>query len=175
MNPKLCVYCAKNLWGIAVCDPDGKCFSDHQNRPNWVDRDSVVGGSLPLPTEPQSISAKDIPTPSTDKPLPDVLDQTDTSLTIPLPTTPQARAALEIALANIAVLDAKQQDYGPGNIAAFGEFGCLVRANDKIERLKHLLRTGNAPKNESVEDAWLDLANYAVIAVLCRSGKWSKE
>ena len=66
----------------------------------------------------------------------------------------------------------KQRDYGPGNISDFGELGVLVRANDKMARLKNLHKAGIAPSNESVEDSWLDLANYAVIALMLRRGIW---
>lgn len=41
-------------------------------------------------------------------------------------------------LKNIRLFDKKQQDYGPRNISSFGEFGVLVRSNDKIDRLKTL-------------------------------------
>jgi hypothetical protein len=83
--------------------------------------------------------------------------------------------AFEIAVENIQLLDRKQQDYGPGNIAAFGEFGVLVRANDKIERLKNLHKTGRLddPQNESVTDSWLDLSCYGIIAQLIRKGLWN--
>ena len=66
----------------------------------------------------------------------------------------------------------KQRDYGPGNIADFGDFGVLVRANDKMSRLKNLYKTGDAPRNETVDDSWGDLANYAVIALMVRRGIW---
>ena len=82
--------------------------------------------------------------------------------------------ALKVALANVQTLDRKQQDYGAGNISAFGELGLLVRCNDKIERLKNLHKTGRMtdPANESVTDSWLDLSNYGLIAVLVRTGVW---
>jgi hypothetical protein len=64
----------------------------------------------------------------------------------------------------------KQKDYGSKNIMEFGEYGVLVRANDKMARLKNLLQAGKEPNNESVEDSWLDLANYAVIALMVRRG-----
>ena len=69
------------------------------------------------------------------------------------------------------VMISKQRDYGPGNILDFGDFGVLVRANDKVARLKNLYK-GNRPQNETVDDSWLDLANYAVIAMLVRRGYW---
>lgn len=80
--------------------------------------------------------------------------------------------ALRIALENIKVLDSKQCDYGSGNISAFGEYGVLVRVTDKHARLKNLLTNGGEPKNESVMDTWLDIGNYAIIAMLCRRGEW---
>lgn len=64
----------------------------------------------------------------------------------------------------------KQKDYGPGNIMSFGEFGVLVRANDKMERLKNLLTKKRDPSNESIEDTWKDLANYGIIALMVRRG-----
>lgn len=66
----------------------------------------------------------------------------------------------------------KQHDYGPGNILDFGDQGVLVRANDKMARLKNLYKSGDAPANETVDDSWLDLANYAVIALMVRKGYW---
>ena len=73
----------------------------------------------------------------------------------------------------IALFDQKQHDYGSGNIAKFGEVGVLVRVSDKIERLANLQRKGvNIPLNEAVEDSWMDLATYAIIALMIRHGKW---
>ncbi len=81
-----------------------------------------------------------------------------------------------------AIMVRKQHDYGPGNIAAFGELGVLVRLSDKFERLKHLLVTQDAagrvvprtdaPANESIEDSYRDLLNYALIALMVRQGLW---
>lgn len=62
----------------------------------------------------------------------------------------------------------KQADYGHGNILAFGELGVLVRASDKLERLKNLLNKKTIPINEAVEDSWQDLAGYAIIALMLR-------
>jgi hypothetical protein len=41
--------------------------------------------------------------------------------------------------------------------------GVMIRACDKVRRLKTFRRTGKL-KNEGVEDAFLDLSNYALIA-----------
>lgn len=71
----------------------------------------------------------------------------------------------------VKTFDRKQHDYGSHNIADFGELGVLVRTNDKIRRLKNLQGKGEA-KNESIDDTWLDIAVYGVIALLCRKGIW---
>jgi hypothetical protein len=76
------------------------------------------------------------------------------------------------------VLILKQLDYGPGNInnAPGGAInGILVRMNDKMERLKHLnYHAEGEPQNESIDDSLLDIANYAVIAMMVRAGTWPK-
>lgn len=64
----------------------------------------------------------------------------------------------------------KHKDYGKGNILTNGEIGIAMRVAEKIERLKHLLMTQNLPTNESIEETWTDIAVYAVIARLLRSG-----
>ena len=76
------------------------------------------------------------------------------------------------ALHNFVLFIQKQLDYGSGNIARFGELGVMVRANDKIERLRTLLLENREAKNEPVEDTWRDLANYGVIGLLCHLGLW---
>ena len=75
-------------------------------------------------------------------------------------------------LKNFILFIQKQLDYGSGNIARFGELGVMVRANDKIERLRTLLLENREAKNEPVEDTWRDLANYGVIGLLCHLGLW---
>lgn len=70
----------------------------------------------------------------------------------------------------------KQQDYGDddnpfANIRASEEFGvpawvgALIRMNDKMVRLKSMVRKGYLA-NESVEDSLRDLAVYATIALV---------
>ncbi len=68
----------------------------------------------------------------------------------------------------------KHKDYGKSNILDTGEMGILYRINDKISRLKHLLANGKSPQNETIDDNWLDIAVYGVIAVLYRRG-WFKK
>lgn len=68
----------------------------------------------------------------------------------------------------------RQKKYGPGNIAAFGEVGCMVRGFDKMARLKHLLfeGLGDDVDDETVEDSWKDLTNYAVMGLACHRDEW---
>lgn len=73
------------------------------------------------------------------------------------------------------VLVKKQTDYGPGNIAnAPGSplNGLRVRIYDKISRINNLVDSGKEPENESLKDSFLDLANYAVIALMVLEDKW---
>jgi hypothetical protein len=90
-------------------------------------------------------------------------------------TTPQAKMALELSLENVLIFDKKQQDYGSGNISnnPMPEFGVAIRANDKIQRIMHLLAKKGTPINEAREDSWMDLANYALIGYLVAKGLWS--
>ena len=87
-------------------------------------------------------------------------------------TTDMGRAALEVALENVALLDRKHRDYGPGNINQFGEFGIVVRLSDKFERLRRLITSKTDAANEPLEDTYQDIANYATIALLVRNNRW---
>ncbi len=61
----------------------------------------------------------------------------------------------------------KQRDYGSENVMAFGEKGVLVRANDKIARLKNIiLRHDGKSIGEKRMDSWTDLAGYAILALM---------
>ena len=69
----------------------------------------------------------------------------------------------------------KHQDYGKGNILSIEELGISMRILEKAERLKNLLiKKGNSPANESIEETWVDIATYAVIAILYRRGHFQK-
>lgn len=70
----------------------------------------------------------------------------------------------------LAMFLKKHRDYGKGNILANQELGIAMRVSEKIERLKHLLMTGNEPTNEQIEETWVDIGVYSVIAVLLRRG-----
>ena len=81
----------------------------------------------------------------------------------------------------------KQHDYGPGNISVGTQLqtseevklsltGLWFRMNDKIQRLKTLLMSGreNAVEGEPLEDAFLDVSNYGIMATIVKNGKWGK-
>ena len=81
----------------------------------------------------------------------------------------------------------KQHDYGPGNISVGTQLvtseeiklsltGLWFRTNDKIQRLKTLLMSGkdNAVQGEPIEDAYLDVSNYGIMATIVKNGKWGK-
>jgi hypothetical protein len=47
---------------------------------------------------------------------------------------------------------------------------------DKMQRLKQLilLNKQNTLDNEPVEDAYVDLSNYSIIALIVKAGLWKK-
>lgn len=85
------------------------------------------------------------------------------------------KAVLELAV----LFDKKQSDYGSTNISTTGELGVMVRTQDKVSRVRNLLMkelkgAGDAEaQNEPLEDSWKDMANYGVIGLLLRRGKWT--
>jgi hypothetical protein len=77
-----------------------------------------------------------------------------------------------------AVLLQKQMDYGPKNIAQSpgGPLnGIRVRIWDKFARINHLMDNGATPENESLRDSFMDMANYALIAMMVLDGDWPNE
>jgi hypothetical protein len=81
----------------------------------------------------------------------------------------------------------KQHDYGPGNISVGTQLqtpeevklsltGLWFRMNDKIQRLKTLLMGEKkaAVEGEPMEDAYLDVSNYGIMATIVSRGKWGK-
>ena len=69
----------------------------------------------------------------------------------------------------------KSHDYGfrdpLANLRAAEELGiqpwvgCILRANDKVTRIKSFLQSGQL-KNESVQDSLMDIAAYAILALV---------
>lgn len=100
----------------------------------------------------------------------------------PLPSVGLEYTPFQQALHEIEALHfKKQQDYGRptdpfANVRASTDFGIpawvgtLVRANDKMKRLQKAASSGTLA-NEGIEDSLMDLATYAIIAlVLWREG-----
>ena len=53
--------------------------------------------------------------------------------------------------------------------------GLWFRMNDKIQRLKTLIMTGReSAVDEPLEDAYLDVSNYGIMATIVKNGKWGK-
>lgn len=74
-----------------------------------------------------------------------------------------------------ALLIKKHKDYGPKNISESpgGALnGLRVRMHDKLARINHLYDSGVAPQNESLRDSFVDMANYAIIALMVLDGDW---
>ena len=81
----------------------------------------------------------------------------------------------------------KQHDYGPGSISVgtalktpeeikLSLTGLWFRMNDKLQRVKTLLMNNreSAVKDEPLEDAYLDVSNYGIMATIVGRGKWGK-
>jgi hypothetical protein len=71
----------------------------------------------------------------------------------------------------------KHKDYGPKNISGSpgGAInGLRVRMHDKLARINHLYDTGATPENESLRDSFIDMANYAIIAMLVLDDEWDR-
>lgn len=94
------------------------------------------------------------------------------------PTGTSGDPDLEAAIANrfadlFRLFKERQRKYGPGNIAKFGDRGVHVRLSDKVARLDvHYAGGAGDMPDETVDDTWSDVAVYAIIALVCRQGRW---
>jgi len=74
----------------------------------------------------------------------------------------------------------RQRKYGIENINQGRMLGVIVRAGDKLERLKRAFPCLDSVghdrdySDESVDDALMDLANYAIIGLMLYRGTWGK-
>jgi hypothetical protein len=72
----------------------------------------------------------------------------------------------------------KHKDYGPKNISESpgGPLnGLRVRMHDKLARINNLIDNNKEPENESLEDSFKDMANYAIIGLLVLRGQWNND
>ena len=83
------------------------------------------------------------------------------------------------------LFSSKMLDYGLGNISLGSDLhnrddknlsltGIWLRCNDKINRLKNILKRNgkNYVEGEKSIDSWIDIANYGIIAMLVTRNKW---
>jgi len=67
-----------------------------------------------------------------------------------------------------SILEKKNQDYGDSFHDTFTEFGIIssvIRLNDKMKRLKTLVKNSSKPNYESIEDTLKDIIGYAVLTL----------
>ena len=64
----------------------------------------------------------------------------------------------------------KQRMYGHGNISRFWVPGLVIRLNDKLERLKNIQKHDGPVLFEPLNDTWLDICGYSVIAIMWLNG-----
>ena len=80
-----------------------------------------------------------------------------------------------------------QYDYGKSNITLGGNVdddednrvaitALVIRLNDKIQRLLNIVikRKMSDTQNETIEDTFVDIANYANISLVVKNKKWGK-
>ena len=86
-----------------------------------------------------------------------------------------------------AYAQGRESSYGPGNISVGTQLqtpeeiklsltGLWFRMNDKLQRMKTLLLNDreSAVKDEPLEDAYLDVSNYGIMATIVGRDKWGK-
>lgn len=89
---------------------------------------------------------------------------------------PDSQMFVDILGQMLETHDRKQKDYGKddvpfANVEGSAEWGvpnwvgAMLRATDKVRRLQSFALKGELA-NESAEDAFIDLANYAIIALI---------
>lgn len=63
----------------------------------------------------------------------------------------------------------KNHDYGDSFGKGYAEYGmvmAVIRLEDKLNRIKSLLKAEALVKDESINDTLMDLANYAIMTVI---------
>ena len=83
-----------------------------------------------------------------------------------------------VYMESLEILLKKHRDYGPKNISNSpgGPLnGLRVRMHDKTARINNLIDSGTTAEYEPLRDSFLDLANYAMIALMVLDGTWPKE
>ncbi len=92
----------------------------------------------------------------------------------PEPTSSKATVHAAICSDLTALYERKNHDYGDSFGKGFTEYGMTmpcIRLEDKLNRLKSLLKSGAQVKDESIDDTLMDLANYAIMTLIERGSK----
>ena len=92
----------------------------------------------------------------------------------------------EIQVEQLELFCKKQLDYGPSNIGLgkgivekpedirLSAMGLGIRMQDKISRFLNLSMNDKEPNHEGLDDTLIDIANYAIMALIVRDKKWGK-
>lgn len=83
-------------------------------------------------------------------------------------------AHAEICQDLTALYERKNHDYGDSFGKGFREYGMVmpvIRLEDKLNRLKALLKDDAMVKDESIDDTLMDIANYAIMTLIERMYK----
>lgn len=64
-----------------------------------------------------------------------------------------------------ALLMRKHHDYGSENLLRHGEYGIIVRIDDKTSRVSALLQQERRVEDESLRDTWMDVVGYGLQAL----------
>ena len=84
------------------------------------------------------------------------------------------RVMAERMAAAFAIWKQRQLKYGSANIARRGPAGIMVRLDDKLARLDRVFfgQASGEQADETVADTCMDVANYALMALVCHEGLW---
>lgn len=69
----------------------------------------------------------------------------------------------------LAVYTTKNSDYGNSfgdTIKEFGFIPAVARINDKLNRIKKMVKGEKMNYNESIRDNLIDIANYCILTIL---------
>jgi hypothetical protein len=79
-------------------------------------------------------------------------------------------SCMKAAVECVNIVVSKQTKYGKQNILDFGEFGILVRMNDKFNRLKNMVVNNIEDSVEPIDDTINDIIGYALLWKMVRNG-----
>jgi hypothetical protein len=76
---------------------------------------------------------------------------------------------LDIGVKLNELYEAKNKDYGDSFGKGYEEYGMImpvIRLEDKLNRIKSLIKNEAAVKDESLIDSLMDLANYSIMTII---------